>query len=146
MHENFIAGTKPKQYVKVSTLLLCQLSSEVRKAIGAKSSKVYISSKSIKHIYDRHCHEKKQNNIYTIIIDNLDNIVKYPDMIKQNKESKKKKGAVVFIKEINGITFACPIEISMLRKVKKMKEIISVVSVFKKNEGYLKDTKILYTK
>ncbi|HRN70429.1 MAG TPA: hypothetical protein PLS49_04535 [Candidatus Woesebacteria bacterium] len=87
--EKYIEGTKPKQYIKVFNFLISHLTSKVKRSIKIKSSKVYITSKALKHIYDRHCYDKNQNDVFNTIINNLPDIIKNPDIIRNNKEGKK---------------------------------------------------------
>lgn len=148
LHEQYIEGTEPKEYVKNFTVLLSQVQNKVRKAISAKHSRVYMTSKVLKHIYDRHCHEKKQDYIYNFLLTSLYLLIENPDIVRENKDSKKKRSEIVFIKEIAGERYGCPIEKELYRKGKKMIERLCIVSAFKmKKKGrYLENTKILYQK
>jgi hypothetical protein len=148
LHEQFINGTKEKEYVKVFTHLLCPISKEVKKAVGAKYVKVYITSKVLKHIYDLHFYVKHQMDIYVFIIKNLHLIVKDPDMVRKNIDSQKKRAQIVFFRVIDGENYVCPLEIEQFRKGKKIKERLCVVTAFKERRGgnYLSGTDIYYQK
>ena len=148
LHKQYIEGTRPKEYVKVFDVLAGQITSEVKKSINIKNPKVYLTSKVMKHIYDRHCHDKGQDHVYLFLLENIHLIIKRPDLIRENRDSRKKRGEFVFIADIEGELYACPMEKESVRKGKKLKGRLSVVTAFKlKRKGrYLIDTKILFSK
>jgi len=148
LHETYIAGSENKAYVDIELLCFATVRRVVREAINSPTSKVYISTKVLKHIYDRHFHDKKQSEIYFFIIDNLHRIICDPEMVRDDKESRKKKGRIVFLKLFGEEQYACTIEKTTHRKGKKLEEILCIVTAFKtKKEGrYLSQTAILYKK
>ncbi len=97
-HDLYIAGSMNKAHVKIVTFCITSVRREVKHAIESSTSKTYISTKVLKHIYDRHFSDKKQEKIYFFIIDNLHRILKYPEIVRADKESRKKKGRIVFLK------------------------------------------------
>lgn len=135
-------------YVILVDFCIVSLRKEIRHAIKSSTSKTYISTKVLKHIYDRHFHDKKQNEIYFFILDNLHHILKYPELVRVDKESRKKKGRIVFIKRFEEDQYSCTIEKTTQRKGKKLEEVLSVVTAFKTKRGgkYLSETAILYKK
>ena len=148
LHKSYIAGTINKEYVFLKSICLTSLRHQVKKKIHVSTSKTFISTKVLKHIYDRHYHDKKQTAIYHFIVKNLHEILKNPDIIRKDKEGKKKMGRIVFIKSFDDERYACTIKKSNIRKGKKLLEVLSVVTAFKtKNDGnYLSETSILYKK
>lgn len=146
LSEKFIKGTKKNEYIKIFSYLLGDISHEVKKSIKVNVTKVYIHSKELKHIHDRYCHDKKQEDVYYFLIKNLYRIIKDPDYVKDDK--KKKKADFVFLKKIDGNDYACPIEIEGKRKGKKILKYLTVVSAFKvkKGKSYLSEELTFYHK
>lgn len=148
LHNDYIAGSVNKAYVTLDTFCITSIRKEVKHTIDSSTTKTYISTKVLKHIYDRHFSDKKQEKIYFFIIDNLHRILKYPEIVRVDKESRKKKGRIVFLKRFEEDQYACTIEKTTQRKGKKLEEVLNVVTVFKTKKGgkYLSETTILYKK
>ncbi|MBU1200105.1 hypothetical protein KJ953_01050 [Patescibacteria group bacterium] len=103
-HEQFIEGSAKEAIVQDKTVYLCYLTNIVRKEIRTKVSKVYVTTRMLKHIYDKRPAEE-----YEYLINNLHTIVKYPDSIYCNLNSK--RGDYCMVKKIGSYTYFSSIEI-----------------------------------
>lgn len=104
--KKYIENTAEKAMVADRKMFLCRLTKAVREEVGADNSikNVYITSRCVKHLFDR-----KPAEEFFFIIDNLHKVVKYPDKIYKNKQSK--RGNFCFIKKIRNEEYFCAIEI-----------------------------------
>lgn len=84
---------------------LCNLKKKTFQASNLLSKKVYISSLTVKHLYD-----KRIAFEFFTIMDNIHNFLKYPDMICENKPGNKKRAEAAFIKKIDNHYFVCLLE------------------------------------
>lgn len=113
LFKKHIKGTPKKAVVtdKDKKVLLCNLTNVVIEVIemDGVAKSVYITSRCIKHLYD-----KKPAEEFDFIISNLHEIVKYPDKIYKNSPGK--RGDFCFVKrignEIGNEEYLCSIEIS----------------------------------
>ncbi len=135
LHKNHIKGTDLKAIVVYKKILLCNLTKAVQKGCGLSSGAVYITTKVLKHIYD-----KKPGELYDFIIDNLPTIVKYPDHIFKNK--KEKTGDLCFVKTLKNKKYLCSIE-GCTNEEKKGE--ISIVTVFRVDDAYLEKYELLWS-
>ncbi len=87
-----IRSSEKKALVKKLTVLVCNLTNKVRAGIGLTTNRVYITTKALKHSYD-----KRKAEEFDFIINNLVKIVKYPDKVFENKEGK--SGDFCFLKK-----------------------------------------------
>ncbi len=94
LHRKFIKGTPKHAVVKETTVVLCNLTNAVRKACNFSSNRVYISSRSLKHAYD-----KRPASEYDFFLKHLPIIAKYPNQVFRNESSK--RGSFVFVKKID---------------------------------------------
>lgn len=100
----YIKNTPEKSIVVNKTLLLCHLTYAVRRAGNISSFKVYVTTRMVKHLYD-----KKPAEEFDFISGCLHTIVKYPDEIYKNLNSK--RGDVCLLKEIKGESYFCTIQV-----------------------------------
>ena len=110
--ERYIKGTPYKAIVIDRKIFLCHLTNAVCDGIGIANNigKVYITSRALKHLFD-----KKPAEEFFFLIDNLYKIVKYPDKIYQNKTSK--RGGYCLVKRIGDLDYLCSIEVVKLSLV-----------------------------
>ena len=86
--DKYIKGTKNKEHVRLMDIYVNSLSIKISKKIKSKFLKVYITTKALKHIHDRHCYDKDQSDLVEEIINNLPSIIAAPDIIRKNKVGK----------------------------------------------------------
>jgi hypothetical protein len=134
LHEKYIKGTKYEALIPAKKAFLCHLTYRVKKVININASKVYISTYALKHIYDTKTAEQ-----YEFILINLHDIVRYPNRIYKNKESK--RGDFVFIKKIQGDLYLCSIEVEYTTEKKEIK----IATSFRTKENYLKKYELLWS-
>lgn len=103
LHKKHIRGTAKNAIVKEFTLYICNLTEAVKKGAQINGTRVYVTSKTIKHLYD-----KRPAVEYDQIVHNLQLFVKYPDSVHINSSAK--RGAFVFIKNIDEEKFLVSVE------------------------------------
>ena len=134
LYEKYIYGTPPKTIVADKTILLCHLTWAVAKAIGAATMRVYVNTRMLKHLYDSRPAEE-----FVFIIENLHTVIKYPDQIYENRDSK--RGDLCFVKELKGKRYIASME--MLKEEGKK---IFVATAFRlRKENYLANYKMLWS-
>ena len=104
LFETTIKNTQEQSVVEDKTVLLCRLTYAVEKVISVSEFKVYVTSRMLKHLFD-----KKPAEEFHFIVDYLHKIVKYPDKIYINKDGK--RGKYCFIKKIKNCEYLCSIEV-----------------------------------
>lgn len=136
--KKFIKGTLEKAIVKDITILLCNLTLAVEKAGNFHTRKIYLNTRILKHLYD-----KKPAEEFDFIIKNVYSIVKYPNHIYKNRDSK--RGEICFVKDIGGIKYFCSIETSDDLDSANVK-MNYVVTVFRlRKESYLNNYQLLWS-
>lgn len=103
LHKKYIQRTRPKAIVVDTRILLCHLTFAVRRGINSSGSSVYMSTRVLKHMYD-----KKTAEEYDFIIENLHKVVKYPDQIYRNRDGK--RGNFCLLKVLGEQKYLCSIE------------------------------------
>jgi len=101
--KQYIKGTPEKAIVPSLVLHFCNLTRTVMKKGVFSSHKVYISTKTIKHLYDR-----KPAEEFESIIKNLYPLVCYPNYIYENLHGK--RGNLGLVKIFHGVKYFCSIE------------------------------------
>lgn len=104
LFEKYVKNTPREVLVINKTVLLCHLTSAVKRAVNFPTAKVYIKTRVLKHLYDR-----KPAEEFFFVIENLHTVAKYPDHIYLNKDSK--RGDFGFVKRLKGKTCFCSLEI-----------------------------------
>ena len=124
-------------------VFLCNIKKSLRKIIDKDKScntrSVYLSTKALKHVYDRHVYDKNTPEDFAIILENITNILKYPDKLFKNLVAK--RGDILFVKEINQRLYYCSIEIAM----GETGQSIEIVSLTITGEKYLKKFTLLWS-
>lgn len=105
LHKKYIKGTGSKIAVENKTILLCHLTKAVINGISLNSGEVYITTRALKHLYD-----KKPAEEYDFIIRHLHAITKYPTLIYENKDSKR-GGFCLVEKNLKNEDYLCSIEV-----------------------------------
>ncbi len=134
LYKEYVYRTPPKAIVINETVFLCHLTWAVAKALGVDTIRVYVSTRMLKHLYDSRPAEE-----FIFVIENLHTIVKYPDQIYENKNSK--RGDFCFVKELKGSRYIVSIEIP-----KGEEDKIFVATAFRlRKESYLNNYKLLWS-
>lgn len=109
------------------------------KAINLNNPKIHPTTKMLKHLYD-----SKPAEEYEFILHNLVSIIKYPDKIYENKESK--RGQFAFIKTIKDVKYLSSLETTVITSLEGTTEEMNfVVTAFRiRKENYLKNYKLLW--
>lgn len=128
LFKKYIKNTGYKDGITLLRTFVCTIRKELQQVIGSRNNKVFISTRSLKHIYDRHIFDKKTPKDFYLIINNVNNIVCNPDRIYLNEETK--RGDFIFVKKINNNMYACILEIIDEEK-------IEIVSIYTTGEKYL---------
>ena len=127
-----IEGTEEKAVVAEIILHLTNLTLIVAKVAGLSDIKVYITSRVLKHLYD-----KKPAEEFQFILNHLIEIVKYPKYIYRNKGSK--RGSICVVTEIKNKSYLCSIEVVINKNY--------IVTVFRiRDSSYLKNYEILWSR
>ena len=80
LHQKYVANTTKGALVQDISAFLCNLTYTVSKGVGLQNChKVYISTRALKHSYD-----KRPAFEYDLIINEIHKIVKYPNKIYKN--------------------------------------------------------------
>jgi hypothetical protein len=155
LFEEYVNGTPEKAVVIDKRISLCNLTYAVMRGINIEpeNKNVFICSRVVKHLYD-----KKPAEEFNFLLEFLHKIVRYPDKIYKNQDSK--RGEFCFAKMINGQDYLCSLEvvkippvilgvaqfgISKFGQEKEMIE-IHVVTAFRnrKSDKYLKNYTLLW--
>lgn len=103
LHKRYIRGTEPKAIVEYKKVFLCYLTVAVHKGGEFSTRNVYITTKVLKHMYD-----KKPAEEYDFLLIHLLQILKYPDHIYQNRSGK--RGNTCLTKTIKNQLYFCSLE------------------------------------
>ncbi len=137
LYKNYIINTKSKAIVTDITVVLCLLTNQVNKTVFncCGLSKVYVGTRVLKHLYD-----KKPAEEFIFIINSLHRIVKYPDKIYKNKNTK--RGDWVFVKKIKNEQYICSLGVES----QDNDRYLEVATVFRiRKESYLKSYEFLWS-
>lgn len=108
LHRECIEGTEEKTLVAEKRVCLCFVTWVVHKNIlepeGCTSRKVHITTKSLKHLYD-----KKPAQEYDFVIHHVHLCARYPDKIYRNRDNK--TGHLCFTKRIKNTLIFCSMEL-----------------------------------
>ncbi len=100
----YIKGTRAEAIVTNVTSFLCHLPNGVKVAMELPSSKVYVTTRMIKHLYDA-----KPAEEFHFVVDNLLTLIRCPDEIYLNRGSK--RASFCILKKVKGEYYFCPLEI-----------------------------------
>lgn len=137
--EQYIKGTEAQAIVPLVTTFLCHLTMAVIRGVNLEYQKVYISTRVIKHMYDQ-----KPAEEFEYLSNHIHKIVKYPDEIYQNRDSK--RGDYGFVKKHGKNQYFCSIE-----KIENIVEDggangLCVVTAFRlRKSSYLNNYKLLWS-
>ena len=129
----YVKGTPYRGIVLPHDQFLCRLTPAVSASIGIAEQKSFVSitSRCIKHLYD-----KKPAEEFLFLLDNLYEVVKYPEKIYFNKSEK--RGTFSFVREIMTNEYFCAVE--------AMSNEIQVATAFRlRDQSYLKNYTLLWS-
>lgn len=136
----YIRGTVHKQEIALERDFLCNIKPSLVTILSGNSDctdrRVYLSTKSLKHIYDRHIYDKGNFPEFMIILQNLTRIIRYPDEVRMDMESK--RGDFLFIKQIEERPYFVSLQITHEGG-------IEVVSSSATGESYTKKFTLLWS-
>ena len=136
--DQYIKGTVEKAAVVNRKIFLCNLTNAVCVGIGVnkKTKKVYITSRAVKHLFD-----KKPAEEFFFLIENLHKVVKYPDKIYKNKPGK--RGENCLVKRIGDVNYLCSIEIISSSEYDQE---IQIATAFRlRDDNYIKKYTLLWS-
>ncbi|MDD4804193.1 MAG: hypothetical protein PHN69_03385 [Candidatus Pacebacteria bacterium] len=133
LYERYIKGTEKHSIVQSINAFLCNLTKSVIKGIKCPCDKVYVTTRVIKHIYDKRPAEE-----FEFLIMNIHSVIKYPDFIYKNKSAK--RGTYCFIKEIKNNKYFCSVEIIEKDNIETME----IATFFRVKDDYLKSYELLW--
>ena len=140
LYKTYIQNTSPKAVVEKRNILFCYLTFAVQRGIKITDPKIYISTKIIKHLYDR-----KPAEEFDAIIKYLPKVVRFPDKIYENKKSK--RGQIVFVKKVSNLLYLASIEkeaiIQMDGNSEKVNQLVTCFRI--RRESYLRDYKLIWS-
>jgi hypothetical protein len=126
-----IEHTEKDSLVVEETLAVCNLSRKVVTFLDALSPKVYITTRALKHLYD-----KRPAQEFDFILHNMHVIIKFPDDIFRNKTGK--RGDCCFVKEFKGVKYFLSLQkIEPLDPLEDT-ERYYVATCFRTDDAYLK--------
>ena len=102
--EKHVYQTPEKEVVFVVKNTVGRLPAPIRKLVGHSLAKVHISTRTLKHLYDKRSAEE-----FDLIIDNLELIIENPDACYRNRSGK--RGNFCIVKNMNGTPHLVLIEI-----------------------------------
>lgn len=137
LDKKYIRGTEKGAIVQDVRMFLCHLTKTVSKrglGINQNKTRVYVSTRVLKHVYDKRSAEE-----YDFLINHIHTVTKYPDFIYKNKPGK--RGDFCFVKAIKNKNYFCCIE-NVDDETSKALEIVTFYRVQK--EKYLENYKLLW--
>lgn len=127
-HEQHVKGKPPGAIVEVEIVLLARLTNSVADALNTASTKVYIRSMTLKHIY-----EKRTAYKYDVILESLTAIIETPSSVYKNNSTK--RAHYILVKTIKGALFACLLQENAHPEVGQ--EVTVVVTAYRTTKKYL---------
>ncbi len=136
LHKTYVKDSECKATVQDKVIFLCHLTFRVQKELKL-CAKVYIKTRMIKHLYD-----KKPAQEYDFIIKNLHTMVKYPDKIYNNRDSK--TGDYCFTKLMGGVNYLVSLEVE--KQFDGLDDVLFIVTSFQlKKENYITKYDLLWS-
>lgn len=133
LYKRHIKGTERKSIVRSVSVLLCHLTVAVIRGVEIPCNKVYVSTRVIKHIYDKRPAEE-----FDFVMDSIESVMKYPDKIYRNKEGK--KAEFCFVKNIKNSKVFAVLEVYDVEDFPRCE----VVTFYRVEEKYLKNYELLW--
>ncbi|KAA3621013.1 MAG: hypothetical protein DWQ02_28435 [Bacteroidetes bacterium] len=139
LYIKYVKGTENGAIVADRKAFLCHLTSAVIKGVELETQKSYVSTRIIKHLYD-----KKPAEEFEFLVNNIHSIVKYPDMVYENKQGK--RAGFCFVKKIKSEQYICCIEVVHTPSEEDTIPEAHVVTAYRiRKEDYLKGYRLLWS-
>jgi hypothetical protein len=142
LFKKYIKNTEEKSVVVEITIFLCKLTNAVKTAGNFPSYGVYITTKTLKHLYDKRPAEE-----FDAILKYLPQLIKYPDNIYVNKNSK--RGSYCFDKKIRGLLYWCSVEQTADSNPQEscdgMNYVVTAFRIRKTKESYVDSYKLIWS-
>ena len=133
LYKRHVRGTEKKAVVRLVAVFLCHLTVAVSKGAHIPCSKVYVSTRVIKHIYDKRPAEE-----FDYLMEVVAKTVKYPDQVYQNKQGK--RGSYCFVKTIKNQKCFVSLEVCDEENFPRCE----IVTFYRVSENYLSSYKLLW--
>jgi len=136
MLETYVRGTAEGSVVFMATVPIAEIATQLRIFLLCENRKVYLNTRSLKHLYD-----KKPAEEFDFILDNLESIVRTPDLLFRNK--KDKRGDFCLVKDIQERRYLVSVEIKHFG----WEANLQIVTAFRVRGGsYLKGYELLWSR
>lgn len=133
-YRDHIKGSDHKAPIVLDRDFLCNVGKRthqiINKEVVCLQRGVYLTTKALKHIHDRHIYIKSTPEDFEIILENLHSVIKRPDFLYQNKPHQ--RADFLLVKNIDSQLFLTGIEIMNNTE-------IEIVSAFATDADYLKN-------
>lgn len=138
LFSKYIKNSEYKGNIIIQRVFVCTPRKEIQKVINNKPTiqKIFIGTRSLKHIYDRHIFDKKTPRDFYFILINFRQILNNVDRI--YKDTQDKRGNYIFVRIINKRFYMCTIEIISDTE-------IEIVSASVTGEKYLSKFTLLWS-
>lgn len=134
--DRYIRNTPRKGFVKDLRIKICEFSHKFKGKLKLKDRRVYITTKSLKHLYD-----VRKSKEFNFIVANIESLILNSIRVYRNKEGK--NGNLCFYIEIEDRSYFCIIEIRTNANYLVSVYKLSPVEVKRKN--YLAGYKLLWS-
>jgi hypothetical protein len=101
--DTYIRKTEKDSLVKLVHVHVCNLPNTVLADLRLISNRVYINTRTLKHIYDKRTAEE-----FDFLIDTVHLIISQPDSIYKNKNGA--RGEYCFVKVMRGAKYLCSLQ------------------------------------
>jgi hypothetical protein len=134
LYKKYIRNSAKRAIVQLVLIFLCHLTAAVTKGINSPCNKVYMSTRMLKHAYDKRPAEE-----FDFFLEHIVDVIKYPDVVYKNKDGK--RGSFCFVKEIKNLN--CLVSLETIEKNGEPSH-CEVVTFFRVDSDYLKSYELLW--
>lgn len=142
LFKKYIRNTEEKAPVLERTIVVAKLTNAVKTAISFPTHKVYVTTRILKHLYD-----KKPAEEFDSILKYFPQLIRFPDNIYANKDSK--RGSICFSKKIRGQLYWCSIEHTPERDPQEtcdgMNYVVTAFRIREGKESYVDSYKLIWS-
>ncbi len=135
LYKNYVKGTAKKSIVQLVQVHICHLTNSVIKGLQIPCNKVYLSTRVLKHVYDKRPAEE-----FDFMMENISNIVKYPNKIYRNKNGK--RGSYCFVKQVQNLN--CLVSIEAIKNNEENMTHCEIATFFRVDDDYLLNYELLW--